>query len=228
MKYFARTNSVRRKGKKNQTGFSLIELMISMVVGLTLVAGVIEIVSGTVKSSSDFLSLTRIDQDLNSIMTLMVKEVRRAGFDSNYAPGEDTDFYLTRASSSCLLYSYDDLSNADDGGLDDEERFAFKQNNNTIQYGEQATSCSNAASWSNVNDSNVTVIEDLKFTMDIKCLNLSDGSDCSPGETTPGTGDQYVEKYQLTIEITGKTKGASNSQTVKTTVRSHNDVIKTK
>jgi len=212
--------------RKNQLGFSLIELLISMGVGLALVAGVVNIMGSTVKSSSDFLSLAKLDQDLQAIMDLMVKEVRRSGYDSNSSDGNDTAFYLTRSSSSCLLYSYDDVSNTNDGTLDNEERFGFRKNGSNIQFGQQATDCT-SGTWSTINDSNIISIDSLTFAIDTLCVNLSDGSDCSPGATTPAVGDQYIEKYQVTINLTGTYNSTSTSKTVTATVRSHNDVIKT-
>ena len=212
--------------RKNQMGFSLIELLISMGVGLALVAGVVNIMSSTVKSSSDFLALAKLDQDLQAIMDLMVKEVRRSGYDSNSSDGNDTAFYLTRSSSSCLLYSYDDVSNTNDGTLDNEERFGFRTNGSNIQFGQQATDCT-SGTWSTINDSSIISIDSLAFAIDTLCVNLSDGSDCSSGGITPAVGDQYIEKYQVTINLTGTYNSTSTSKTVTATVRSHNDVIKT-
>ena len=198
--------------------------MITMAIGLALTAGVISIFSNTIKNSSDFLSMTRVDQDLHSIMEFMVKEVRRAWFVSDFSPGDSTEFYLQADSNTCLRYSYDDDTNATYGKIDNEERFAFRQNGDNLQWGEQATSCTSANSWNNVNDSNVTIIEALKFTVDTKCINLTTEEDCSAGVST---GDKYVDRHQVSIELKGKKKGSTISKTVKTAVRSHNDFIKT-
>ena len=62
------------------TGFSLVELMISIVVGLVVVAGVISVFASAVKSHTDNLRMTRLNQELRTTMTLMTRELRRAGF----------------------------------------------------------------------------------------------------------------------------------------------------
>lgn len=67
--------------KTNQSGFTLIELMISLVLGLIVVGGVISIFMGVVKSSSNTLKMTKLNYEMSILMTMMMRDIRRAGFD---------------------------------------------------------------------------------------------------------------------------------------------------
>ena len=83
---------------RKPTGFSLVELMISIVVGLVVVAGVISVFASAVKSHTDNLRMTRLNQELRTTMTLMTRELRRAGFWG----GTDLVGLYQRASSSFI------------------------------------------------------------------------------------------------------------------------------
>ena len=222
-----------------QTGFSLVELMVSMTIGLTLMAGMMSMFTGTLKNSNDFVSLAKLDQDLQGIMDFVAKEVRRAGFDNNVdnngdGQTDDAQFGISGSStSSCLIYTYD---NDKDGVLagDNSESFGIKYDstNQEILFKSSVTSCS-ATNWSAVNDKNTVLITGLTFTDNSLCVNLSDNSNCRSGTSgyvSPSSGDKLIWKKQIDITLKGKFKNdtANYERTVKTTVRSHNDILVTK
>jgi prepilin-type N-terminal cleavage/methylation domain-containing protein len=120
---------------RTQKGFSLIELMISMAVGLLIIAGVSNMFGGVLRGDSDMLNSMRLNSDLTSAMTLMTTEIRRAGF----CMGPDcwptdpstgyTDAMINLVDSDadgnadCILYSYD---RNDNGTIDADERGGFE------------------------------------------------------------------------------------------------------
>lgn len=65
---------------KKQSGYTLIEIMIASLIGLIIVAATIGIYTATVKSSSNTIKSARLNHDLESIMSLMVNDIRRAGY----------------------------------------------------------------------------------------------------------------------------------------------------
>lgn len=64
----------------NQKGFSLVELLVGLAAGLTLLSGVIGIFSATVGSTGYNLKMTRLNQELRTVMDLMARDIRRAGY----------------------------------------------------------------------------------------------------------------------------------------------------
>ena len=146
---------------KQQQGYTLIEIMISLLIGLIILGATINIYVGTVGSSANTIKSARLNHDLESVMTLMVNDIKRAGYwgGAIVNPGDGThdctnpttgtgkpcDNPFTQAatniqipSNDCILYSYD----ADDSGkntirnatddVDANEFYGFKLVNNSI------------------------------------------------------------------------------------------------
>lgn len=119
----------KRRNMKKQTGFSLIGLMVGMVIGLIVLGGVVAMFTSTISSSTDTVNSTRMNHDLNSVMQLMVNDIRRAGYwggavagsnANNEAPNcaDGNPFTCGNANikitnktgendDSCILYTYD-------------------------------------------------------------------------------------------------------------------------
>jgi len=203
-------------------GFTIIELMIAMVLGLTLVAGVFTVYTGTIQTSSNFVSYAKLDQETRAIMELITREVRRAGYDGTTPAGSTTDFGINEDTSSCLLYSYD-MGSPPDGALQLSEQFGFKLTSGAVQFGNNATSCV-TGTWSNINDTNLVEVSNLNFTLNRLCFNLNNGSDCIA--IAAASSDNIVYKYQLDVSITANLKDdASVTRSLNSTLRLHNDIL---
>lgn len=222
-----------------QKGFSLVEMMISMTIGLTLVAGVSSIFSNTLKSSSDFVATAKLDQDLTAVLEFISKEVRRAGYDGGAAGGTDTAFGIddvasgissSTSTSSCLIYTFDMDG---DGALDSNEQNGIRLNsgNTAVMFKQSVTSCSDITSGA-INDDNTIVINSLEFEHNRLCVNLTDSSNCmenTSGYQAPNSGDLKVWKREITITLSGYYKNDPDqySRTVSNTIRLHNDILET-
>ena len=68
-----------------QGGFSLIELMISLFLGSVLLAMLIGLYVAGVSNSAKSLKYSRLRTDLQSMLTIIESDIRRAGYG-----GEDT------------------------------------------------------------------------------------------------------------------------------------------
>src|SRR5664279_3838021 len=64
-----------------QRGFTLIELMISIVIGLIILAAVLGMFVSMIKSDSDNLKAIRLNHELRAAMSLITRDIRRAGVD---------------------------------------------------------------------------------------------------------------------------------------------------
>ncbi len=214
---------------KKQTGYTLIELMIALVLGLIVVGAAVSIYIATIRSSSDIIKSARLNHDLDSALALMVNDIRRAGYWGGAKVGSDsrvnpftqaaTDFQ--NPSADCVLYTYD--ANAD--GIVDpngHEYYGFKLNGTNIQMrlsGSSTNNCDlNSDDWEtlNVSEGNEQIeVTGLTFTEPFKCLrkrvgvaDLSYDTTCADAATAGNlvTGDSVIETREISIAIEGRVK----------------------
>jgi prepilin-type N-terminal cleavage/methylation domain-containing protein len=62
-----------------QKGFSLVELMISLTLGLVVMGGALSIVTSILATNTSTLKMTRLDQELRAVMMMLTRDLRRAG-----------------------------------------------------------------------------------------------------------------------------------------------------
>jgi type II secretory pathway component PulJ len=61
-----------------QAGFGLVEMMIGILVGLIVVAAATSMLSTTMASSNDNIKMTRLDQEMRQVMTMLSRDLKRA------------------------------------------------------------------------------------------------------------------------------------------------------
>lgn len=109
---------------EKQLGFSLIELLIAMAAGLIVIGAVLAFTMSSVRSNADYISATRLSQELRNTMDFITNELRRAGYDEGSMsylalPSGSTaasPFARMRVTNSptCILYAYDRNSTPND------------------------------------------------------------------------------------------------------------------
>jgi len=113
-----------------QSGLTLVEIMIAMVLGILVMGAVITIFVTTVKSSSENIRMVHLNQELRFLMGLMSDELKRAGYSGQPAdPALPRDPAFREAlnwdpGSNCLRYAYD--VNGDGVFEPNNESFAFQ------------------------------------------------------------------------------------------------------
>ncbi len=182
---------------KKQSGLTLVELMIGMLVGIIVAGGAVSIFSNSVSSQSDNIKLTRLNQDLRAMMDIMVRDIRRAGFvtslpDTHFASLQDNPFFDTTTDISildydggtdnCIMYSYNRDENDDDGGgtlesppaVDNNERLGFRlASDNQLEMRQTGTTnASCGGSWQTITEPEVE-ITNLQFTLTSSPLNVT-------------------------------------------------------
>ncbi|SCZ51600.1 PilW family protein [Thiohalomonas denitrificans] len=218
-------------------GFSLVELMIAVTLGILVIGGVLSVFASTVRSNSDMLKITKIEEELAAAMTYMVRDIRRAGhMPAVYDPANvgtgfanifdaiiiaDTDGDSPADDFDCLLYSYDEDG---DGNLDDgtetptedhpDERrgFRFDTTSQAIEERQSGADCVTGG-WENITASNIA-ITNLQF-------------DLVPASVSLSTG-QSINVRRLTITINGQLANDPEvARTLQQTIRIRNDSITT-
>jgi len=110
---------------KQNKGFTLIEIMIALMLGLIIIGATLNIYISTIRSSADISNSARLNYDLDSAAQLMLNDIRRAGYwggaisdsDANVNPftngnaniqiSDYTDADGVLHSDGCIFYTYD-------------------------------------------------------------------------------------------------------------------------
>lgn len=214
------------KNSDRPLGFSLVELMVSLAVGLFIVGGVIGIYASTMRSNVDTLKMTRLNQELRTAMNIMVRDIRRSGYFANAYQFINTGTtplpFSTLLSvgdtdsdgiDECVLYGYDENSDGDDDGAT--ERSGFRLTVDADNVGVvQMFSSNNLADWI-CTGSNWQPLTDDR-SIDINGLSFT---------VTP-TNIGNVTLNQIQITLTGALINDSNvTRTITESVKLRNDRI---
>lgn len=149
-----------------QVGFTLVELMIGLTLGLIVLGSLVAFTTSMVRSNTESVRLTRLTEDLRTGMNLVTREVRRSGFDSesvnsaltSSAPTAYADLVVQEA-PGCVVYEYD-LGDAS------KEFRGFKLDSASgtlsMKVASSAVTCASSDGWSPI--SNPDVVRITKFT----------------------------------------------------------------
>ena len=184
----------RKYSVRFQSGYNLIELMISITIGMLISVAVLTIFISVIKSDNDSLKSIRLNQDMRAAMGLIIRDLRRAGYNSGAVADILTGAATTPfqnlnidAVNSCLNYSYD----ADENGALVSESFGFKLNAGAIQSSTNTTDCSANGTWFNLTD---------QFLTNISVFSVSDPD--TDGDGNPGITSNGVTTHLVTVSFT--------------------------
>lgn len=217
------------KALPGQHGISLIELMVAMSISILLMLGLTTFMSGTLNSNSTAIKMSRFDQEIRAAMTLMVREVRRAGYwgSPSYTSGALSGVgygstyvnpfaNLDTTTAGCILYRYDKNSN---GIIDSGEYFGFQLSSDSIQMlnnGSSTDNCNSTSGWAPLTNSANVKVTTLSFAE----------TDSAPVYTNGTSSGPNIKVRYITITLTGQSAtDASLKQTLQETVKLENDLF---
>lgn len=216
--------------RSKQNGFSLIELMVSLLIGMVVVAAVGSVAMNGLVANSANSQVLRLNQELRAAMDLMVRDVRRAGHVCNYPSiiGAGVEFKNTATVESdgvALTYQYE-LCNAD-RSLASTVYTGYRLESGKLQTCQKsAAKCNVGASddWVDLTDTNAVKINTLTF-----CYQPSDPDECldEPPEDAKVTnfgGQVVVKSLKVTLEG-ALAKNAATKRKVTEIVMVRNDEV---
>jgi len=164
-------------------GFTLIELMVALVLGLVVVGGVMGVFMSTYQANAQNIKSVRLNEEMRAVMSLISRDIRRAGTrDLAWQPSllgsanlfaNNVNWVLTRYDgtvpvNSCALFAYDTDGN---DIVDNVDRRGYRlRREGTLQYVQMrrtGTPC-NGAGWEKITDENVMNVLNLNFTTTIE------------------------------------------------------------
>lgn len=197
-----------------QRGFTLIELMISMVIGLIILAAVIGMFVSMIKADNDYLKSVRLNQELRAAMSLLTRDIRRAGVNRNAAVNSPANPFSVAGTTkisigtpgptagTSISFSYDEVADAIT------ELYGYRLNSTAGT--ERIESCTGdtaagCGTWQPVTDDSLVKITALSFT----------------GTTVTEAG---INVRQITVLLTGQLRRDNTvSHTLTETVKVRNE-----
>lgn len=182
---------------KYSKGFTLIELMIGMVIGLVLLTGAGGLFVTTLRINTSEVKQQQFEQTIQVLITLISSEIRKAGYAK---PGvtltaqANGDHYF--ASTSCVLLSHSTTA-------ENERFYGYKVLNESVYMysGVTNASCgSTTTGWVKVTDTSNIKIKQLWF--DTGKVDLATPYDCS---VSPTAGVGTIPRVTLRVEAVGLT-----------------------
>ena len=231
---------------KKQAGLTFVEVLVGLAVGVIVIGGGLSIYASSVRSGSETLLASKLNQEMGALMLVMTNDIRRAGYwataignraDQNpfNLPGSTAlvvvDDMVANAiqpptgQGSCITYAYDAtyIPGSTGGVLESTDLFGFRLNGTTVQMRQSGTvdgtenSCTNGE-WEDVTDPNVIEITQLTFDLsNSQCLNSSEPNE----EDDNGDGsidDPAEQNCYVTIPPAGSNEVTMETREVRITL----------
>ena len=107
-----RVQHAARAQSRRVSGFTLVELMVAMVLGLIVIGAVLALVLSMLRANNETIQATRLTQELRATATVITSELQRAG--SAGDPFNITNTValgtVDTATAGCIIYSYSDTA----------------------------------------------------------------------------------------------------------------------
>ncbi len=160
-------------------GFTLIELMVALVLGLVVIGGVMGVFISTYQANAQNIKAVRLNEEMRAVMSMMTRDIRRAGTrDLAWQPSllgsdnpfaNDVNWVVSRYSASypqysCVLFAYDRDS---DDALTNTDRFGYRLKDGRVEYRDGSGTDCQGGSWAGLSDEKTARVLSLSFTATI-------------------------------------------------------------
>jgi prepilin peptidase dependent protein B len=162
-----------------QYGNSLVELMISMTLGLASITAMASLVGHGIALNSSLLAKSRLDEEMNAVVAVLSHDLKRAGYNAhtNQMVKTPTTFlnpfdnslsiaaFTSEAANSCINFAYDRNKN---GVLDiapSNENYGFRLKDRAIEIRLDGAACDESG-WHDLTDPKVVQVTNLEFTFE--------------------------------------------------------------
>ncbi|WP_435235116.1 PilW family protein [Psychromonas sp. PT13] len=156
---------------KINAGFSLVEMLISLLLGGVLLAMVVNLYVISVATGTKNLKYSRLRADIQSIMYMMETDIRRAGYGGRAfmvgSGANKTVDTINTDSQNCIVYYY---NHDDSSSITSANRMGIrlKPSSHEIQFGTGldplAANCYDSGYWKALSDKEFIKITELRFT----------------------------------------------------------------
>jgi prepilin peptidase dependent protein B len=159
-----------------QHGNSVVELMISMTLGLASITAMASLVGHGIALNTRLLAKSRLDEEMNAVVAVVSHDLKRAGYYartdeivknpttlSNPFDGSlSVAAYTAESANSCINFAYDRNKN---GLLDtspNNEKYGFRLRDSAVEISLGGAACHDSG-WHDLTDPNVVQVTALEF-----------------------------------------------------------------
>ena len=159
-----------------QHGNSLVELMISMTLGLASITAMASLVGHGIALNTSLLAKSRLDEEMNAVVAVVSHDLKRTGYyaltdkivknPTNFSNPFDGSLslsaYIAEPANSCINFAYDRNKN---GLLDtspNNEKYGFRLRDNAVEVRLGGAACDESG-WHDLTDPKVVQVTALKF-----------------------------------------------------------------
>ena len=156
---------------KLNVGFSLVEMLISLLLGGVLLAMAVNLYLTSVATGTKNLKYSRLRADIQSIMYMMETDIRRAGYGGSAfmvgSGANKTVDTINTGGQHCIIYYY---NHDDSNSITSADRMGIrlKPSSHEIQFGTgvdpRAVNCYDSGHWKALSDNKFIKITGLRFT----------------------------------------------------------------
>ena len=178
----------RSRHHSASAGFTLVELMVAMVLGLIVIGAVLALVLSMIRANNETIQATRLTQELRATAAVITSELQRAGSSAN-------PFNLTQtaalgaidtATAGCIVYNYSNTAGTTINR-------AISLRGDAVFLG--TTACGSGGTQLSSDDVSIT---GLQFTRSGRALTVN-----LTGATTLASGTTVSRSYAQTIYAPG-------------------------
>lgn len=162
-----------------QQGNSLVELMISMALGLASITAMASLVGHGIALNSSLLAKSRLDEEINAVVAVVSHDLKRAGFyaltseivktpitSSNpFDNSLSVASYLGELANSCINFAYDRNKNGVLDSSTSNENYGFRLRDYAVEIRLDGAAC-NKSGWHDLTDPKIVQVTALKFTIE--------------------------------------------------------------
>ncbi|MDO6526447.1 prepilin-type N-terminal cleavage/methylation domain-containing protein [Motilimonas sp. 1_MG-2023] len=160
--------------KSKQHGFSLVELMISMVLGLAVVGMMISLYTSSIVNNNKIINQGKLNLEMKNLIELMSRDIRRAGYwggATSSALSSDFSSNLYNSASaalavspdkSCITFAYDmDSANPE---VTAQEYIGYKLQQGSVYIRSGLSPCGAESHWTQLTNDAI-YIDNLAFNL---------------------------------------------------------------
>jgi prepilin peptidase dependent protein B len=198
---------------QKMSGFTLIELMISIAIPLIVVLAITSLTVRSLDSANNLARTTRLEQEMRGILQVMTRDLKRAGYRSTddladsigHGSSYDTSFQTFATEdmdgvTRCITYSYDRNDDGSRTTSSPKEVFGFRYADNQVKElkdGSKGCADNDPGDWETVSDDAQLLITDLRFIVTPTVETIADTAGLLGNDAT-------ITQRQVLISISGR------------------------
>jgi prepilin peptidase dependent protein B len=168
-----------------QYGNSLVELMISMTLGLASITAMASLVGHGIALNSLLLAKSRLTEEINAVVAVVSHDLKRAGYYAHTnemvkSPITTTNpfdqtliigAYANEAANSCINYAYDRNKNGVLDSSPSNEHYGFRLKDRAVEIRLNGAECDQSG-WHDLTDPKVIQVIVFNFTIEQTTVQL--------------------------------------------------------